>query len=186
MTEGEIRKIIEAHIEKIFHEIWSPIESKLRAQIHDVDKNLNEINAKDVSLDKKYAKVRGEFRIVKNLFDKHLADTAVEMHEIRKNFANIKKDTLHEVKDTVKLAVELGQKAQELKLPMEDKIKSFDTEVKDITVAAKAMIKNECDLRIIEILELRKKYEELLRLSDKTLRQHELYKNVEEPTKIII
>jgi ElaB/YqjD/DUF883 family membrane-anchored ribosome-binding protein len=185
INESKIKQIIETHIEKIFMEIWKPIENKIRAQIHDVDGTLNEINLKDQSMDKKYTKIRTEFRTIKAHNEQYLQDTRTELENIREDYASIKKDTLYEVKDSVKLAIELGQKAQELQLPLNEKIEGFSKEVKNITEGAKGLIKNECDLRIIEILELKKKYEELLKLSDKTLRKHELYKNVEEPTKII-
>lgn len=46
MTESEFKRLFEKHAENIVREIITPIENKIRAQIHDVDTTLSEIDKK--------------------------------------------------------------------------------------------------------------------------------------------
>lgn len=46
MTESEFKRLFEKHAENVVREIITPIENKIRAQIHDVDTTLNEIDKK--------------------------------------------------------------------------------------------------------------------------------------------
>lgn len=186
MNEQDIIRIIESHIEKIFMEIWKPIENKIRGQIHDTDSTLNTVDKSLAAYEKKYTKLRQEFRSLRHVNDVHREENIAWATDLKNNCSTLKKDILYEVKDSVKLAIVLGKKAQELQVPLNDKIADFNKDVDRIQNEAKFNIKNEADLRIIEILNLKKKFEELVKLSDRTLRKHELFRNVEEPSKIIL
>jgi hypothetical protein len=185
-NKNEVIKIIEQHIEKIFQEIWLPIENKIRSQIHDVDETLNNVNKKMTSYEKRYAKLRQEFRTVKDVSLVHREEDSTEIHRIRNDYSNLKKDILYEVKDSVKLAIELGTKAQELQAPLNDRIQDYENQIRLIATKAKESIKKETDLRIMEVLALQNKYQELIKLSDASLRRTDLLKNIEEPSKIIL
>lgn len=43
MTESEFKRLFEKHAKNVVREIITPIENKIRAQIHDVDTTLIEI-----------------------------------------------------------------------------------------------------------------------------------------------
>ena len=186
MNDFEIKKIIEKHLESIFMEIWRPIESKITAQKYQIDVCLEDIDSKIKSFDKKHKKLRADFLSSRNQAEQCLQFAMSDREDIHKKYSTLKKEIIHEFKDSVKLAISLGEKAQELQIPQQEKIDQFAKQIKFLSDEGKQQIKLECDLRIKDILSLEKRYKDLIGLSDKTLRLHDLYKNIEEPTKIIL
>jgi len=173
MTEADIKQLIEAHIENIFKEIWQPIENKIRAQTEDVNKALEFIiKTSDVN-EKKYRKLRVEFRALREAIQLKCEDSYQKIEEIKKDGLNLKKETLDQVKDSIKEAVALGKKAGDMQLPNIKEIENFNLQIKSIASTGVARlnnflhkslgdIKNHADLRILEILHLEERIKKII------------------------
>jgi|SRR5580692_369732 hypothetical protein len=185
MTEYEFKQMLGKYAESIFMEIWGPIESKISLQIQDVDKLLSDFREKLQSIDQRQRQLRRDFTKLDdkiNIQLDHMSDAIEKQKELN---ISLSEEILEEVNEDIKLAIEYGRKIDEL---YEKTLKISNVSLKDfdsVILEAKSVIKHECDLRIIDILNLDKNFRELVRLADKSLRDHQLYKNIEEPTKII-
>jgi hypothetical protein len=114
MTELEFKKLFEKHAENIVREIITPIENKIRAQIHDVDCSLQDYDRKWKLIDKRMRTLKSEqkkfFERISTIQDEFTKSFDYEISLIRSKNNNLQKN----IESKIEQAIKSGDKAQDI------------------------------------------------------------------------
>jgi hypothetical protein len=155
MTETEFKKMFERIAEPIMMEIWKPIEENIKKLLDSIINKTTIFEHKIMLTNKRHLKIRREFIKLNEEFIKLNEELrkCIDDYIVCNN--HLEEKIHNRVKKDVDLAIEYGKKSEELYLNNKP---DFDY----LTSKSIASIKNECDLRIMEILNLEKRFRNLI------------------------
>lgn len=155
MTEIEIKRLIENHAESIFMEIFRPIKAHIDAQANHVSYKITEFEHKINLIHKRQLKIRREFTKITEYWTEAITQCNEEVLSQSGQNKTLEQKVLHKVRVQLESAFKACERIEEL----------YRTSAPDFTnmvANAKAQIKSECDLRIMDILNLEKRYRDLI------------------------
>lgn len=155
MVESEFKKLLEKYAECLIMEIWKPIENKIRAQIHDVDRSLTEYEHKLNLINKRQLRIRRELTKQMESIEKIMEEQNNKIDSQNHLNRNLESKVYKKVESDIKDAIYYGKKAEEL-------YTTSYPDFKALVAQAKSQIKEECDLRIMDVLKLEKRYRDLV------------------------
>ena len=155
MNEQEFKKMFERYAESMLMEIWKPIEDKINKTLELTIEKTHLFEHKLKLVCNRQLRIRKEFTALHSEITNSIKDIKADIDGQNYSNKHIEKKILDKVNARLALAIEYGKKSEELYLR---NVPDFQ----GMVAKAKADIKNECDLRIMDILKLEQRYRALL------------------------
>lgn len=155
MTEQEFKKMFERYAEPIVLEILKPLEDKINNNLQRMLGQINLFEHKLGLVYKRQLKIRRELTIFKEFIECSMQKLQETVEKQQTENADLEGQIYSDVKGLIDKAIYYGEKAEELFLTNQPDFTS-------LVAKAKAAIKDESDLRIMEVLKLEKRVRDLM------------------------